>query len=627
MASSLDEQHQEDNALRNRHTQMKHTIEDHPGHGAPPRSSSSSSTTTTSTADAATLTVDNNSRGISKKISSCSLSSSGQSTPLSPDAPPSAHILSTARKDRRAAARKKLFYNIDYKPRPSTLDPSAGPHDFHGFFSLFWLSLAMMVGTTLAKNWFETGHLLRVSMWGILYANIWQLGRVDALMVASTGVGVILQKAIRWGGMRHITTPGGSRWGLLRWECTGFWLQCVYELVWLSVWANVPLWLGWTWTATVFFTLHVICLLMKMHSYTFYNGHLSACELEIRSLDREANEKAKLDTKAYPPHSHAPGSNPNYSPSKELKESDGHTTASSSELPDITEGVSTADDITVSARRQVLANELTSTLGHVTYPMNLRWADYGLFLCSPTLCYELEYPRVKEIHYWNIAVDALAVFGCIFLMILVSGEFIVPVLRESNVKIARSRTPVERAIVLAETVNGLLTPFLVEVLLAFLVIFEYVCGASAELTRFADRRFYEDWWNSADWLEFSRKWNLPVHHFLRRHVYFPAMNRFSSSTAIALTFFLSSVFHELVMANMSKKIRGYGFVMQMSQVPLSFIQKHHWVRQQKRLNNVFFWFSIVCGTSLDSYTNTSSGGHILRPASAAQEIEYGPAVG
>jgi sterol O-acyltransferase len=29
-------------------------------------------------------------------------------------------------------------------------------------------------------------------------------------------------------------------------------------------------------------------------------------------------------------------------------------------------------------------------------------------------------------------------------------------------------------------------------------------------TGFADRQFYADWWNSCDWLEFSREWNKPV---------------------------------------------------------------------------------------------------------------------
>lgn len=28
---------------------------------------------------------------------------------------------------------------------------------------------------------------------------------------------------------------------------------------------------------------------------------------------------------------------------------------------------------------------------------------------------------------------------------------------------------------------------------------------------FADREFYQDWWNSTSWDEFARKWNKPVH--------------------------------------------------------------------------------------------------------------------
>lgn len=39
-----------------------------------------------------------------------------------------------------------------------------------------------------------------------------------------------------------------------------------------------------------------------------------------------------------------------------------------------------------------------------------------------------------------------------------------------------------------------------------------------QLTFFADREFYQDWWNSTTFDEFSRKWNVPVHSFLLRHV-------------------------------------------------------------------------------------------------------------
>lgn len=75
--------------------------------------------------------------------------------------------------------------------------------------------------------------------------------------------------------------------------------------------------------------------------------------------------------------------------------------------------------------------------------------------------------------------------------------------------------------------------------------------------RFADRQFYEDWWNATSWDEFSRKWNKPVHTFLLRHVYASSISSYklSRQSAMFVTFLLSAAVHELVMAIVTKKIR------------------------------------------------------------------------
>jgi sterol O-acyltransferase len=36
-----------------------------------------------------------------------------------------------------------------------------------------------------------------------------------------------------------------------------------------------------------------------------------------------------------------------------------------------------------------------------------------------------------------------------------------------------------------------------------------VLNVLAELTYFADRGFYADWWNSVSWDQFARDWNRP----------------------------------------------------------------------------------------------------------------------
>jgi sterol O-acyltransferase len=133
--------------------------------------------------------------------------------------------------------------------------------------------------------------------------------------------------------------------------------------------------------------------------------------------------------------------------------------------------------------REDLAFELASSLGRVSYPENLTLHNYIDFLFCPTLCYELEYPRTSHIRWMEVFYKTLAVFGCIFLMVITSDEFIIPVLDASAVRLHHSNDALDFTLVVAETVGRLLFPFMITFLLVFLVIFEYVLGAFAELTR------------------------------------------------------------------------------------------------------------------------------------------------
>jgi hypothetical protein len=120
------------------------------------------------------------------------------------------------------------------------------------------------------------------------------------------------------------------------------------------------------------------------------------------------------------------------------------------------------------------------------------------------------------------------------------------------------------------------------------------------LSEFADRQFYADWWNSCDWLEFSREWNKPVHHFFRRHVYSASRGHMSRPMATVITFLISALAHELVMGCITRKFRGYGFIAMMLQMPIVMVQRSKWVRGRTLLNNVLFWCSMILGLSMVS---------------------------
>ncbi|KXT17859.1 hypothetical protein AC579_5884 [Pseudocercospora musae] len=494
---------------------------------------------------------------------------SERNTPAPPeDAPESVKVTAAARKHlRRKTKQQRMFPTVEYQERVSYFDPRSSYGNFRGFFVLFWIGLAIMVFTSMLRSLKETGTVFIFKQWPLFTKDIVDLAISDLCMCVTTALSLVFN-------LVFVKSKG-----ILRWNRAGMIIQSIFQAAWLYFWVSWPFLRDWTWTAQVFFTLHTLVLVMKMHSYAFYNGHLSVTLQRLKELDMPIGPMTPTDAAVRYPSAHT-----RLAEFKAAASEDEHDHQNISPIMLL---------------REDLATELTSPLGNVTYPANLTVGNYIDYLCCPTLCYEIEYPRTPSRSYLELFYKMLAVFGCIFLMIVTAEEFIIPVLDESSFRLHLSRTWIDSSLIFAETVSRLLFPFMVTFLLVFLVIFEYVCGAFAEITRFADRQFYSDWWNSLDWLEFSREWNIPVHHFFRRHVYSASRSaKMSKPAATAITFILSGLAHELIMGCITRKFRGYGFVLMMMQMPIVVIQRMPWVRDRSLLNNIMFWISMILGLSL-----------------------------
>jgi sterol O-acyltransferase len=194
---------------------------------------------------------------------------------------------------------------------------------------------------------------------------------------------------------------------------------------------------------------------------SFYNGHLSETLRRLNDLDTP-DKASKAAAIRYPkPQSHL------------------------HEIP-LSPGNQEPRDANAEYLRQLredLAFELASSLGRVSFPENLTLYNYVDFIFCPTLCYELEYPRLSHTRWLEVFYKTLAVFGCIFLMVITSEEFILPVLDISAARLHHADNALDFTLIVAETVGRLLFPFMITFLLVFLVIFEYILGAFAELTR------------------------------------------------------------------------------------------------------------------------------------------------
>ncbi len=199
--------------------------------------------------------------------------------------------------------------------------------------------------------------------------------------------------------------------------------------------------------------------------------------------------------------------------------------------------------------------------------------NFGEFTVLPTLVYELEYPRSESINWYYVAEKVVACFGIIFVMIMVSQAFMYPVVMQT-VRMKEMGMPLaERFRAFPWMLSDLVFPFLMEYLMSWYLIWETILNLLAEVTFFADRNFYGAWWDSVSWDGFSRDWNRPVHNFLLRHVYHSSISamKVKKHTATLITFFLSACVHELVMWCIFKKLRGYLLMLQMFQLPVSFL--------------------------------------------------------
>ncbi|KIM44708.1 hypothetical protein M413DRAFT_442663 [Hebeloma cylindrosporum] len=235
-----------------------------------------------------------------------------------------------------------------------------------------------------------------------------------------------------------------------------------------------------------------------------------------------------------------------------------------------------------------LQNELVSSgPTYVKWPENITWKNFAVYQLIPTLVYELEYPRTNRIRPVYVFEKTVATFGTFALLYTVTESFILPYTPHADQSFLRS-------------LLDLALPFMMAYLLLFYIIFECICNGFAELAYFADRQFYEDWWNSTSWDEFSRKWNKPVYAFLLRHVYAATIMsyRVSRTTAMFVTFLISACAHELVMTVVTRKFRMYLFTLQLIQIPLIVLGRIPAVKRNRLMGNVVFWLGLYAGFPL-----------------------------
>ncbi|KAL6424093.1 hypothetical protein ACFW04_009763 [Cataglyphis niger] len=180
----------------------------------------------------------------------------------------------------------------------------------------------------------------------------------------------------------------------------------------------------------------------------------------------------------------------------------------------------------------------------VSQPNGPGFSQYLYFLFAPTLVYRDKYPRTDKIRWMMVMKNLMEVALIIFFLALIMERFVIPVFNIFGTQYIESKWIIKTMI--EASVPGIL--FFISG--NYLLLHAWL-NAWAEMLRFADRLFYEDWWNSTCYRTYYRTWNIVVHDWLHTYIYkdmYEIVLPQNKTVATIAVFLVSAIFHEYVLA-------------------------------------------------------------------------------
>lgn len=416
---------------------------------------------------------------------------------------------------------------------------------FSGVYVLMWMIFGFASIQSCINYYIDHGNSFKDAiLFKFMLTDLHRVFAFDALLYCATYFVLFIQYLCCY--------------NVINWNKTGVPVIVTYEILYVTAALYIPAHvLNFNWIARIYIFLHSVVQIMKMHSFSFYNGYLWNILNELNFSKRAV---AKL---------------------KDRKDIDSEVMA------------------TLHRSIDFCSFELNYQCQGENFPNNISIKNYFMYTLFPTLIYQINYPRTNKIRIGYLIEKTCATFGCIYLMVVDAQIFMLPI-TEKAIKLKELPIGLEFTAKFFLIWAELIPPMTVLYMLAFYLIWDAILNFFAELTMFADRYFYGDWWNCVSFIEFSRIWNVPVHKFILRHIYHSVINRFrlSKLQATLFTFLLSAVFHELAMYAIVKRWRGFLFAFQLGQFFFAGISNIPYLRKRPVLSNALFWFEMCTGPSV-----------------------------
>ncbi|GAW80601.1 diacylglycerol O-acyltransferase [Plasmodium gonderi] len=232
------------------------------------------------------------------------------------------------------------------------------------------------------------------------------------------------------------------------------------------------------------------------------------------------------------------------------------------------------------------------------YPYCLKLKNYFTYMLMPTMCFQYTYPRTEKTNWLHVAKYSVeAILLTLMIRIILDQYIFITIENTFTMKEFQSAQFTVKVTHIIERMLKISIGTLYIWLIGFLVVFHHWCNILAEVTRFDDRLFYKDWWNANSFAEYWRKWNLPIHYFVCRHINKPLIYYgFNRKCSMIIVFFISALLHEyLISIPLKLGFSGYIFFFFIGQVPLIQLTNNDYFKKHKTTGNSIFWI-VFCIT-------------------------------
>uniref|UniRef100_A0A1Y1LF09 O-acyltransferase n=2 Tax=Photinus pyralis TaxID=7054 RepID=A0A1Y1LF09_PHOPY len=218
------------------------------------------------------------------------------------------------------------------------------------------------------------------------------------------------------------------------------------------------------------------------------------------------------------------------------------------------------------------------------------FSKFLYFLFAPTLIYQNSYPRTQSIRWGYVCKCFIEVLACMVYMSFITERFLIREFNQFGVKSFGWKEIT--LIVLGNGLAGILV-----LLNTFYAVLHCWMNGFAEMLRFGDRLFYEDWWTSTTYSRYYRTWNVVVHDWLYAYIYKDMYEHVVPGNILLAkltVFFVSAMVHEYILGFAFRFCMPILFIEFFGLgVIFSFLKSNN-----KAIGNAAVWYGLGCGMGI-----------------------------